>query len=81
MTTEHIQFAADILPRILCILFNRCIENEFVPTCFRRGIQIPLFKGKNACSLDPNSYRGITFLSSFHKFSKYFCGPDWKNGG
>ena len=44
-----------------------CIQREYVPICFRRGVQIPLYKGKNACSLDPNNYRGITLLSSFNK--------------
>ena len=67
ITAEHIQFASEILLEILCILFNQCINIEYVPICFRRGIQIPIFKGKNACSLDPNSYRGITLLSSFNK--------------
>ena len=28
---------------------------------------MPLFKGKDACPLDPNSYRGITLLSVFNK--------------
>ena len=31
------------------------------------GVQIPLFKGKDACPLDPNGYRGITLLSTFNK--------------
>ena len=67
ITTEHIVYASDILTLILCLLFNACIRNEYVPICFKRGVQIPLFKGKNACSLDPNNYRGITLLSSFNK--------------
>ena len=42
-------------------------ETEYIPVCFRTGVQIPLFKGKGACQLDPNSYRGITLLSTFNK--------------
>ena len=64
---EHIQYGGYNLSYILCSLFNSCIQKEYVPICLRRGIQIPLFKGKNACSLDPNNYRGITLLSSFNK--------------
>ena len=38
-----------------------------IPSCFRSGIQIPLFKGKDLDVLDPNNYRGITLLSTFNK--------------
>ena len=64
---EHIQYGGENLVLLLCSLFNICIQREYVPICFRRGVQIPLYKGKNACSLDPNNYRGITLLSSFNK--------------
>ena len=40
---------------------------EYVPVNVRRGIQVPLFKGKNLCSTDTNNYRGITLLSIFSK--------------
>ena len=40
---------------------------EYIPVNFRRGVQIPLFKGKNLCSTDTNNYRGITLLSIFSK--------------
>ena len=40
---------------------------EYVPRCFRYGVQIPLFKGKDLCNLDPGNYRGITLLSTFNK--------------
>ena len=40
---------------------------EYIPLNFRKGIQIPLHKGKNAPVLDPNSYIGITLLSTFNK--------------
>ena len=38
-----------------------------VPTCFRQGVQVPLYKGKGSCSLNPDNYRGITLLSNFNK--------------
>ena len=40
---------------------------EYVPVCCRIGVQVPLFKGKDTCPLDPNNYRGITLLSVFNK--------------
>ena len=30
-------------------------------------MQVPLYKGKDTCPLDPNNYRGITLLSVFNK--------------
>ena len=43
------------------------IRAEYAPSNFRKGIQVPLYKGKNTCPLDPDNYRGITLLSSFNK--------------
>ena len=43
------------------------IELEYVPVCSRTGVQVPLYKGKDTCALDPNNYRGITLLSVFNK--------------
>ena len=51
----------------LTILCNAVRVTEYVPTCCRLGIQVPLFKGKDTCPLDPNNYRGITLLSVFNK--------------
>ena len=52
---------------VLCRLYNLIRETEYLPTCFQIGVQIPLYKGKDACPLDPNSYCGITLLSVFNK--------------
>ena len=43
------------------------VELEYVPTNLKVGIQIPLYKGKNLCSLSTDSYRGITLLNNFNK--------------
>ena len=52
---------------LLAGLFNRILHLEYIPQNFRTGTQIPLFKGRNLCALDPNSYRGITLLISLNK--------------
>ena len=67
ITTEHVRYAGDAIIQPLCTLFNGCIRSEYVPCNFRRGIQVPLYKGKNTCSLDPDNYRGITLLTTFNK--------------
>ena len=56
-----------ILDNINICLYNQVRLTEYVPKCFRVGVQVPLHKGKGACPLDPNSYRGITLLSVFNK--------------
>ena len=46
-----------------------CITIDYVPRIFKVVIQVPLYKGKNTCSLEPSNYRGITLLL---KMSKIF---------
>ena len=67
VTTEHIKNAGPMLVRVLTKLFNICIEMQCIPENVIRGVQIPIYKGKNTCSLDPGNYRGITLLTSFNK--------------
>ena len=67
LTAEHIVHAGDSMISILMIICNMVRVSEYVPTCCRIGVQVPLFKGKDTCPLDPNNYRGITLLSIFNK--------------
>ena len=67
ITSEHVKYAGPILVEILCMLYNTCIRMEYIPCNFRKGVQVPLYKGKNTCTLDPDNYRGITLLSTFNK--------------
>ena len=67
ITAEHLQKAGRNLILLLTRIFNRLVEIEYIPLNFRKGTQIPLYKGKNTCTLDPNNYRGITLLTSLNK--------------
>ena len=67
VTAEHIVFAGEGMENVLLLLYNAVLDLEYIPVCFRTGVQIPLFKGKNLDALDPNNYRGITLVSSFNK--------------
>ena len=67
VTKENLVAAGPVLTEVLVTIFNMIIQYEYVPVNFRRGIQIPLYKGKNAPPLDTNSYRGITLLSILNK--------------
>ena len=51
----------------LAVILSQILESEYIPTNFRRGTQIPLYKGKNTSTFDPNNFRGITLLSTFNK--------------
>ena len=56
-----------MLVDVLCNLFNAICESEYIPKCFKQGVQVPLYKGKDTCVLDPNNYCGITLLPTYNK--------------
>ena len=67
VTAEHLIYGGDVIVSCLTKIFNLMREHEYIPISFRRGTQIPLYKGKNTCSLNPSNYRGITLLSTLNK--------------
>ena len=67
ITAEHLQHAGRNIIVLLTEIFNRAIELEYIPSNLKVGTQIPLYKGKNSCTLDQNNYRGITLLTSLNK--------------
>ena len=62
ISAEHIKYAGPALVYLLCLIFNFMVQYEYVPLNLRKGIQVPLYKGKKM-----DNYRGITLLSSFNK--------------
>ena len=48
-------------------IFNAVISLEEVPTCFKKGIIIPVYKGNGKDPLLASSYRGITLSSIMAK--------------
>ena len=85
ISAEHVSYAGPGMVRTLTLLYNYIIKIEYIPKVLRRGIQIPLYKGKDLCNLDPNSYRGITLLSIFAKIFEMILWariePWWENEG
>ena len=67
ITKENLIAAGPNMVEILRLVFNNILSLEYVPTNFRLGIQVPLYKGKNTSTLDTNNYRGITLLSTYNK--------------
>ena len=84
VTKEHIIPAGDSIVGIIKLITNGVIEMEYVPKNFRRGLQIPIYKGKNRSTLNTNNYRGITLLSVFNKLFEVLIWnriqPWWNNG-
>ena len=83
MTAAHLQNAGPNLIQLITKILNRTCELEYVPQNFKMGTQIPLYKGKNTCTLDQNNYRGITLLTSLNKvFEILLWGrmKDWWEG-
>jgi hypothetical protein len=67
ITNEHIRYAGNALQRHLCHLFNLIIQTCYLPTSMRKGMIIPLYKGKNKDKCNPANYRGITLTSTIGK--------------
>ena len=68
LTTEHFVHAGEDVMKLITDIINcELIRLEYIPDNFRRGTQIPLYKGKNLCPLDVNNYRGITLLTCMNK--------------
>ena len=67
LTKEHLKAVGEPMVDFLAVILSHILESEYMPVNFRRGTQIPLYKGKNTSTLDPNNFRGITLLSTFNK--------------
>ena len=83
ITAEHLHNAGRNIILLLTEIFNRSIELEYIPLNLKVGTQIPLYKGKNTCTLDQNNYRGITLLTSLNKVFEILvweCMRDWWEG-
>ena len=67
ISSKHLQYGEPAIVRALTSVYNHFVRLEYITTNLGRGIQIPLFKGKGTCCLDPDNYRGISLLTNFNK--------------
>ena len=67
VTKEHLLAAGEGFIEFLFLILTWMGTIEYIPENFRRGVQVPLYKGKNTSTTDPNNYRGITLLSTYNK--------------
>ena len=84
VTKEHIVPAGNAIVQIIKVIMNGVKRLEYVPKNFRRGLQVPIYKGKNLSTLNTNNYRGITLLSVFNKLFEVLIWnriqPWWNDG-
>ena len=60
-------YASGVLTAVLLLLYNPILRYEYILCKFGRCIQLPLFKGKNLCTLDTQNYKGITLFKNFNR--------------
>ena len=64
---EHIRYAGPPLWNLLFMLYQECFCQFSVPKNIKKGIILPLFKGKGAKANNKDSYRGITLFPTLCK--------------
>ena len=67
VSPEHLKFCGSLFKKWLCNIFNHICQLECIPLFFKKGIIIPVFKGKGKDPLLMENYRGITLTSVFAK--------------
>ncbi len=65
--TTVLKLGADCLAGPVSHLVNRSLSNSRVPTGFKEGRVIPIFKGKGKPVTDPASYRPVSLLPALSK--------------
>ena len=67
LTPEHLKHCGSIFKKWLCQLFNHLLRLEQIPSVFKHGVIIPVYKGKGKDPLSVKSFRGITLSSMISK--------------
>ena len=67
LSPQHLIYAGPLLKSWLCKVFNTIVNFEAIPSQFKVGIIVPIYKGKGKVPLLPGSYRGITLTSVIAK--------------
>ena len=68
---HHLVHAGPLIRSWLCKIFNAIVNLEAIPSPFKTGVIIPIYKGKGKDPLLPTSYRGITLTSVITKTFEY----------
>ena len=67
LTYEHIKHGGNDLVKCIVRLFNAIVKYIRIPSGFKLGLLIPIYKGGRKSRSNKNSYRGITLLPVMNK--------------
>ena len=74
VVAEHLLNSGPVFQLLLTVMNSFC-RHAHVPQNFKRGIVIPIHKGKGKPLTDPGNYRGITLTSVFCKVFELLLKP------
>ena len=75
ITNEHIIYGGSLLVSTLATIFTVVLSSGYIPTAWKRGVIIPLYKGNNKPRTNPDNYRAITLLPALYKlYEKILSG-------
>ena len=58
----------------ICNLFSAIIRVNYIPDVWKTGLLIPIYKGNPKAKDDPDSYRAVSLLPTFHKLFEKIIG-------
>ena len=64
---EHIIYGGRTLIQCLSNLYSAMLTYKYIPSTWKTGIIIPIYKGGSKSKVDPKSYRAIFLLPSMYK--------------
>ena len=64
---EHLIHGKFILSKYLCVLFNSVVKLGKIPSAWKQGFIVPIYKCGNKPKTAPDSYRPISLLSTIFK--------------
>ena len=67
ITYEHFKYAGPVFNNILTRLFNSILGLVHIPSCFKTGLLITIYKGHGKPKDHKDSYRGVTLLPAINK--------------
>ena len=67
LMAEHVKYGGKLIITWLTEILNATVDAEQIPSCLKRGITVPVYKGGGKDPLNVNSYRGITTNSVISK--------------
>ena len=63
ISPEHIYYGGNALFKALRVLFNSMTAQRYIPDALKKGVIIPIPKGRDRELCDKDNYRGITLMT------------------